>query len=196
MTKSEAARLLAVIAETWRGFGVSETKTAVWAEMLSDIPLEVALRAVKYLIACGSSFPPAISEVRRAIVEMNSPAEYQISALQSWHEAKMVTQNYIEEEGMDKLSPLTREVVRALGWDTVRDGDPDVVRGHFLKFFQMAKERWLKEQMLPADMRPQNYQLPNPPPQKHKDYPPPNPEGRKNLADMILALTQRLKGES
>ena len=162
MRKNEATRLLAVIAETWRGFEVTEGKAAIWAEMLSDVPLDVALRAVKYLIAAGSPFPPSISEIRRAIVEMNSPPEYQIDALQSWLEACLVVEGYSEAEGMAKLSPLTREVVRALGWDTIREGDPEVVRGHFLKFFQMARERWLKEQMLPAELKPAPFELPEP----------------------------------
>lgn len=190
MTKSEAARLLAVISETWRGVEASETKIAVWAEMLSDVPIEIALRAVKYLIACGSPYPPAISEVRRAIVEMNSPSEYQITALQSWQEARLITESYLEEDGMEKLSPLTREVVSALGWDTVRDGDPGVVRGHFLKFFQMAKERWLKNQMLPKEMR-KEYQLPAPPPKPKREYPPPNPEGLGKLAELVGMLREK-----
>lgn len=163
MRKNEATRLLAVIAETWRGFEVSEGKTAIWSEMLADVPLEIALRAVKYLIAAGSPFPPSISEIRKAIVEMSAPPEYQIDALQSWLEASLVTEGYCEEEGMEKFSPLTREVVRALGWDTIREGDPEVVRGHFLKFFQMARERWFKEQMLPEELRPAPFELPEPP---------------------------------
>ena len=163
MRKNEATRLLAMIAETWRGFEVTEGKAAIWSEMLSDVPLETALRAVKYLIAAGSPFPPSISEIRKAIVEMNSPPEYQIDALQSWLEALLVAEGYCEEEGIQKLSPLTREVVRALGWDTIREGDPEVVRGHYLKFFEMARERWLKEQMLPLELRPVPFELPEPP---------------------------------
>jgi hypothetical protein len=163
MRKNEATRLLAVIAETWRGFEVSQGKATIWSEMLADVPLETALRAVKYLMACGSPFPPSISEIRRAMVEMSAPPEYQIDALQSWLEASLVTEGYCEEEGMEKLSPLTREVVRALGWYTIREGDPEVVRGHFLKFFEMARERWLKEQMLPLELRPTPFELPEPP---------------------------------
>ena len=164
MRKNEATRLLAVIAETWRGFEVTEGKAAIWSEMLSDVPLETALRAVKYLIAAGSPFPPSISEIRRALVEMNAPPEYQIDALQSWLEASLVTEGYCEEEGIQKLSPLTREVVRALGWDTIREGDPEAVRGHYLKFFEMARERWFKEQMIPEELRPAPFELPEPPP--------------------------------
>ncbi|MGB9553874.1 MAG: replicative helicase loader/inhibitor, partial [bacterium] len=107
MRKNEATRLLAVIAETWRGFEVSEGKASIWSEMLADVPLETALRAVKYLIACGTPFPPAISEIRKAIVEMSAPPEYQIDALQSWLEASLIVEGYCEEEGMEKLSPLT-----------------------------------------------------------------------------------------
>lgn len=176
MKKSEAVRLLAVISEAWRGVEISETKIAIWTEMLADIPIEIALRAVKYLIACGSPFPPAISEIRQAIIEMNSPAEFQISALQSWHEARLISQNYTEEDGMIKLSPLTREVVEALGWSTLREGDINVVRAHFLKFFAMAKERWLKEQMLPADMKPDRFKLPEPPKRKPVQSLPPMSE--------------------
>ncbi|MGB9876123.1 MAG: replicative helicase loader/inhibitor [bacterium] len=163
MRKNEATRLLAVIAETWRGFEVSEGKASIWSEMLADVSLDLALRAVKYLIACGTPFPPSISEIRRAIVEMSAPPEYQIDALQSWLEASLIVEGYCEEEGMEKLSPLTREVVRALGWETIREGDPEVVRGHFLKFFQMARERWFKEEMLPLELRPAPFELPEPP---------------------------------
>jgi len=164
MRKNEAARLLAVIAETWRGFELSEGKISIWSEMLSDVPLEVALRAVKYLIASGSPFPPSISELRKAIVEMRSPPELRIDALQAWLEASLVTEGYCEEEGMEKLSPLTREVVQAIGWNEIRNGDPDVVRGHFLKFFQMAKERWMREEMLPEELKGARFKLPDPPP--------------------------------
>lgn len=198
MKKSEAVRLLAVISEAWRGVEVSETKIAIWSEMLADIPIELALRAVKYLIACGSPFPPAISEIRRAIIEMNSPAEFQISALQSWHEARLISQNYTEEDGMTKLSPLTYEVVSALGWSTLREGDIDVVRAHFLKFFAMAKERWLKEQMLPADMKPAQFKLPEPPKRKPVQLLPPMSEEeaqakRRRFLDAVGAMTRELE---
>ena len=166
MRRNEAARLLAVIAETWRGFELSEGKIAIWSEMLADVPLEAALSAVKYLIASGTPFPPSISELRRALVEMRSPPEFRIDALQAWLEASVITEGYCEEEGMEKLSPLTREVVRAIGWEEMRNGDPNVVRGHFLKFFQMAKERWMKEEMLPEELRGARFKLPAPPPKR------------------------------
>ena len=201
MRKNEATRLLAVIAETWRGFEVTEGKAAIWSEMLSDVPLETALRAVKYLIAAGSPFPPSISEIRRAIVEMNSPPEYQIDALQSWLEACLVTEGYCEEEGMKKLSPLTREVVCALGWDTIREGDPEVVRGHFLKFFQMARERWLKEQMLPPELKPPPFELPEPPKrQPARGIPPMTEEEaqekRKRYLETIGKVLKNLKNRT
>ena len=198
MRKNETARLLAVIAETWRGFEISEGKITIWAEMLSDVPLNEALRAVKYLIAAGSPFPPSISEIRRAIVEMNSPPEYQIDALQSWLEASLIVEGYSEEEGMAKLSPLTSEVVRALGWDTIREGDPEAVRGHFLKFFSLAKERWLKEQMLPAELKPPPFELPEPPPRPQpKGIPPMSEEEaqekRRHYLETIGAVLKNLE---
>jgi hypothetical protein len=198
MTKSEAARLLAVISEAWRGVEVPETKIAIWAEMLADVPLDIALRAVKYLIATGSRFPPAIAEIRQAIIEINSPEVYQINALQSWHEALVVTENYGRAEGMEKLSPLTREVVEALGWEEIQNGDRDVIRGHFLKFFAMAKERWLKEQLLPADMKPAQFKLPEPPRRKPVQLLPPMSEEeaqakRRRFLDAVGTMTRELE---
>lgn len=184
--------------ETWRGFEVTEGKIAVWSEMLADVPLETAFRAVKYLIACGTPFPPAISEIRKAIVEMSAPPEYQIDALQSWLEASLIVEGYCEEEGMEKLSPLTREVVRALGWETIREGDPEVVQGHFLKFFEMARERWFKEQMLPQELKPAPFELPDPPPRPHtKGIPPLTEEEaherRKRFLETIGAVLKNLE---
>ena len=197
--KNEAARLLAVIAETWRGFELSEGKIAIWSEMLSDVPLEVALSAVKYLIASGTPFPPSISELRRALVEMRSPPEFRIDALQAWLEASVITEGYCEEEGMEKLSPLTREVVRAIGWDEIRNGDPDVVRGHFLKFFQMAKERWMREQMLPEELRGARFELPAPPPKRKASGLPDVSmeelqERRSKLLEAIGSVLQKMEG--
>lgn len=198
MKKHEAIRLLAVIAETWRGFEVSEGKAAIWSEMLSDVPLEVSFRAVKYLISCGTPFPPSISEIRRAIVEMSAPPEYRIDALQAWLEASLVVENYPREEGMEKLSPLTREVVRALGWEEIREGEMEVVRAHFLKFFQMARERWLREQMLPLELRPPPFELPEPPPRPQSKGVPPlsleeAQERRKRYLETIGRLLRDLE---
>jgi len=193
MNREQTARFLAVVAETWRGFEVSQGKIAIWHEMLSDVPLEQAFHALQYLIATGSPFPPAISEIRKALVEISAPPEYRIDALQAWLEASIIVEGYCEEEGMALLSPLTREVVRAIGWNTMREGDPEVVRAHFLKFFEMAKERWLRWHMLPEGLRPQSFELPAPPPPaRHNELPDIPEEVREERKERFLQAVGEL----
>ncbi len=154
MTKSEVAKLLAVIAAAYPKFEVDDLKVQVWHEMLGDLDYSLASLAIKKLIL-ESTFPPSIAEVRKAAVEIQAPE--QTNGTQAWGEVIKAIRNfghYREEEALASMSPRTAYVVKCMGWREICMGEESgVIRGQFLKMYQQVAEREQKEQLLPPAMR-------------------------------------------
>ncbi len=154
MTKSEVAKLLAVIAAAYPKFEVDDIKVQVWHEMLGDLEYKIASMAIKRLIL-ESTFPPSIAEVRKAAVEIQTPE--QTNGTQAWGEVIKAIRNfghYREEEALASMSPRTAYVVKCIGWREICMAEESgVIRGQFLKMYQQVAEREQKEQLLPPAMR-------------------------------------------
>jgi len=154
MTKSEIAKLLAVLAAAFPKLEVDDLKVHVWHEMLSDIDYAVANIAIKKLIM-QNTFPPSIAEVRKAVTELMNPE--QVTSSEAWGEVTRAIRNYgyyREEEALASMSPITAQLVRYMGWREIcLSEDLGVVRGQFLKMYQQVAEREHKEQLLPVTLR-------------------------------------------
>ena len=154
MTKSEVAKLLAVIAAAYPKFEVDDLKVQVWHEMLGDLEYKMASLAIAKLIQ-ESTFPPSIAEIRKAANDILHPE--QTTGTQAWGEVIRAIRNYgvyREEEALASMSPRTAYVVKCMGWREICMAEElGVIRGHFLKMYQQVAEREQKEQLLPPAMR-------------------------------------------
>jgi len=154
MTKTETAKLLAVLAAAFPRFEVDDLKVQVWHEMLGDLDYSLANLAIKKLIL-ESTFAPAIAEVRKAVAEILNPDG--MTAAEGWGEVERAIRlygYYRETEALASLSPMTAKVVRCMGWREIcLSEEPGVIRGQFLKMYQQIAERDRKERLLPQGLR-------------------------------------------
>jgi hypothetical protein len=84
MDKLESGKIMAALAAAYPRFVADESTHAVlWHEMLSDLDYSVVSLAVKQCILLNT-FPPAISEVRKAAVRIMYPQRS--TAAEAWEE--------------------------------------------------------------------------------------------------------------
>ncbi len=154
MTKGEVAKLLAVLAASYPKFEVDDLKVQVWHEMLGDLDYGIASLAIKKLIL-ESTFPPSIAEVRKAVVEIQTPE--QTNGAQAWGEVVRAIRRYgyYDPDGaIQSKSNRTARVVQMIGWREIcLSEEPGVVRGQFLKMYQQVAEREQKMRLLPQSLR-------------------------------------------
>ncbi len=194
MTKSEIAKLLAVLAASYPKFEVDDLKVQVWHEMLGDLDYSIASMAIKKLIM-QNTFPPAIAEVRKAAAVLTGPE--QVSGSEAWGEVIMAIRNYgyyREEEALASMSPTTARVVRYMGWREIcmSEEPTGVLRGQFLKMYEQVTEREQKEKLLPerlkADIKMLSERFTLPAEQETKAF----QEGKRKVDDNIRYISDRM----
>jgi len=129
-----------------------------WQECLGDLDYKLILQAVKKAII-ESSYPPTIHEVRKNAVEMINPIK-QRTGIEAWNEAhSMICKGlYMTEEEFNRASDEVKhffgsvrqvaELARA-DMDTVNT----VVKGQFLKQYEVIVQRDREQRMLPVQMQ-------------------------------------------
>lgn len=156
MDKLESGKIVAVLAAAYPRFVADESTHAVWHEMLSDLDYSVVSLAVKQCIL-QNTFPPAISEVRKAAVRIMFPQRS--TAAEAWEVVNRALDKYgyyQPSEGMASLSPLAARGVRAIGWTSMcLSQNLSVERGQFIRIYDEMRERQEAEQLLPESMKAQ-----------------------------------------
>jgi hypothetical protein len=162
MTPQETKKIFAILMVSYPKFFPAEDKDKLrltielWAEMLADIPFEVVQVAVKKMIL-ESPYPPAISDVRKQIADIMTAPEDRIDASTAWGEVLHAIRMFgwpRPEEAMESLSPRTRQVVKAMGWQEICQAtEAGVVRGQFLKMYDAYASRERQESLLPQSMK-------------------------------------------
>lgn len=128
---------------------------ALWSEILSDIPFDLAKAAlIKVLVT--AKFWPTVAEIREAATQLANPQA--LLPAEAWG---LVTQAnskygyYRASEGMESLPTMVQEVVRALGgFRTIcMSENPDITRAHFLKMYEQYANREREYNLLPTGVR-------------------------------------------
>lgn len=126
----------------------------LWHRMLSDIPYEIAEKALMSVLAKAKYFP-TVAEIREAAAEIINPQLP--SAMDAWGEVMRAARDYgyyRQEEGLNSLSPLTRRVVRNIGWREIcLCEQPDIIRGQFRMAYEQYAKREREEAVLPAEVK-------------------------------------------
>jgi hypothetical protein len=156
MDKLESGKIMAALAAAYPRFVADESTHVVWHEMLSDLDYYVVSLAVKQCIL-QNTFPPAISEVRKAAVRIMYPQRS--TAAEAWEDVNRALDKYgyyRPSEGMASLSPLAARAVRAIGWTRMcLSQNLSVERGQFMRIYDEMRERQDAEQLLPEAMKAQ-----------------------------------------
>lgn len=154
MTKTETSKLLAVLAAAYPRFEPDELTLTVWHEMLGDLDYPIASLAVK---ACmlQNTFPPSISEVRKAAVKLMHPEK--LSASEAWEKVNAALDKhgiYGQVEAMESLPPLVARVVRAIGFGKMcLSENLGVERGQYMRMYDEMSGKQDTEMLIPGRMR-------------------------------------------
>lgn len=151
MTKTETVQLFAIIKSLFPRDEAFKNATpdmiTAWAEMLEDIPFDHAKAAVKATVAT-SPFPPAISEIRdyatRLTTNRRRPADeaWGIAArccrAVGYNDYGFVSPPYTSEERAAEFMHKNEAddvwaVMQNIGYRDLCKGEPDVVRGQFMR---------------------------------------------------------------
>jgi hypothetical protein len=163
MEVNEALTLIEILAATYpnqRQFTdpMQAAKTAkVWASLLEDIPVKLALAAVKKHCMI-SKFPPTIAEIRERATEIVNP-ETEISAAEAWGRVTKAISNfgsYREVEALESLPNIVRKVVTTIGWkDICLSEEPDTIRAQFRMAFEKISKSDKETKSLPEAFKKQ-----------------------------------------
>jgi len=155
MTKTDIVKLLAVINAAYPNMQISEATVSLWHELLGDLNLDFALAAVKKLIL-ESPFPPTIADIRKQVVEITQGLN-EVDAATAWGEVVRALNHYgyyRPEEAYASMSPRTAKVVRMMGWQEIcMSEEPSVIRGQFLKMYEICTQREKQEALLPQKLK-------------------------------------------
>ena len=144
-----------------KGFLDSKAAISLWYQMLQDIPMQQVEDAAKRYIM-EEHFPPTIADIRKRCFTQ------QAAALPDWEQgwAEWLTAMHKygyqrEDEAIESLSPITKEVVKCLGWKNLchsqnLEGDRIAFREVHGRYVQQARENL----QLPEQLKVNHYQIP------------------------------------
>lgn len=160
MTKKEMIIILATLKEAYKDFQVTENKVNLWHELLGDLDFQATKAAVMKLILTNT-FPPAISEIRKAVVEVTQPKVLNsMEALEEVTNAIKEYGSYDVESAFNSMNSLTKRTVKAMGWNNICSSEsPEVWRGEFLKIYSQLQKRAEEDNLLPEGLKAQIKEL-------------------------------------
>jgi len=145
--------ILKILTDTFKDFEANDSKFAIWYELLGDLDFKIVKIAVEKLII-QSPYVPAISDIRKQVVEIMHPS---IDATEAYGEVRRAIKEYgydYAPEAFGSMSPLTRKVCEYIGWQNIcLSEEPSVIRGQFLKMYEQLREREQKEMLLPEGLK-------------------------------------------
>ena len=161
MNREETVKILSVLEKAYPKFNPVSTndfeKIMLWQEMMSDLDYELANIAIKKHIA-EEVYQPTIASIRKSVASIKSP-QNQITADDAWGEIKRAIKRfgyYQEENAFDSMSPITRKIAKNMNWKEICLSENQMAdRAHFMKMFEVRKDREQKQAMLPDGLQKQ-----------------------------------------
>lgn len=156
MNKQEIVQLMSIATANFPNMQGKDMKpTAVlWEKALSDIPYDVAEKALVKVLST-SKFFPTIADIRESATDLTQPRI--MDAMEAWGlitEAIRKHGYYDKENGMKSLPPDVSEMVRRFGWNELcTNTNPDTMRAQFRMAWESQSKRINEHQRLPAEIR-------------------------------------------
>ncbi|MEI6309812.1 MAG: hypothetical protein WCP58_09245 [bacterium] len=156
MTGEETGRFLALLAEGWRDApDVSSAAFSLWQRTLTDVPYPLAEAAFEEALLVGAPFCPKPSEIRRRIVRLLHPDEEIPQAAQAWQMVRESIWKFWDDpdQGLASLPTPAPRVAKSIGWHALNNEESAVLRAHFLKMYEVERQRAIEEAALPASFK-------------------------------------------
>ena len=163
MNKQETAQVITLLAGNYNSIAekTKEQKQMMlntWYECLNDLDYKLVLQAVKKTIL-ESPYPPTIHDIRKNAIEIITP-NTQRTGIEAWNEAYSMICNglYMTEEQFNQASPEVKKFfsnvrqVKELAQTDLKTVNT-VVKGQFLKQYDVIIERERQQSLLPQQMQ-------------------------------------------
>lgn len=163
MTRDETIKILMVIQAAYPNYKPQDKTVAVnvWSEMLSDIPYEKVLSAVKaYIQTDNSGFAPEIGDVREK-AQLIFSGEDDLNETAAWSLVlkAICRSTYYSEEEFAKLPPVVQRAVSSprqlREWAILEDMDGKaltVIQSNFQRTFRAEQQRERERRKLSPDV--------------------------------------------
>lgn len=182
MTRSEAAKLVAVLANAYPSARVTEETSEIYEAMLGDLDFASVQRAAARHIATNKWFP-TIAELRAAAVEMACGRVR--PALEAWGELCMAIrlEGGVYAERPPRFDDLILgDTVRQMGWQYLCKSENDAAdRARFVQLYEEYSARARLDAVAGES-------LALPPVRRHGALPARGAEGPTPLADALGAV--------
>lgn len=163
MNKQETTQVITLLAGNYNSIAekTKEQKQMMlntWYECLNDLDYKLVLQAVKKTIL-ESPYPPTIHDIRKNAIEIITP-NTQRTGIEAWNEAYSMICNglYMTEEQFNQASPEVKKFfsnvrqVKELAQTDLKTVNT-VVKGQFLKQYDVIIERERQQSLLPQQMQ-------------------------------------------
>lgn len=163
MNRMETAQVITLLAGNYNNIAekTKEQKQMMintWYECLNDLDYKLVLQAVKKTIL-ESPYPPTIHEIRKNAIEIINPTIHK-TGIEAWNEAYSMICNgiYMTEEKFNQASPEIKKFfgnvrqVKELAQSDLKTVNT-VVKGQFLKQYDVIVERKKQQNLLPQQMQ-------------------------------------------
>lgn len=127
--------------------------TMIWAKVLADIPYEIAEGALVRTLSTAKVFP-TLAEIREATV-MNTKSKT-LTTGEAYQEVLKAISKFggqREREAMESLSPLTRQAVKSVGWDSLCYSRKYIVRAQFVRAYEKLEKYEAIEARVPQSLK-------------------------------------------
>lgn len=171
MNKQETIQVITLLAGNYDSIAKKdktqkEMMINTWLECLGDLDYKIVLQAVKKtMIESENSYHPTVHEIRKNAIELINPMQRK-TAIEAWNEAyNMICGGlYMTEEQFNMASPeikkffgSVRQVIELA--KTSIDTVNTVVKGQFLKQYDILVQREKEQKLIPESMKQFTQQL-------------------------------------
>jgi hypothetical protein len=137
----------------WPEEGKEEHMIELWEMMLSDLPLDVAKRAVQYHIS-KSVFPPTIADIREAAAKIANPRK--LEWIEAWDLIGQAIRKYGYYRETDAIATLPGDVAQMVKRFTWRElclnENIDTLRAQFRMAWETQTKRLNEQNILPEEL--------------------------------------------
>ena len=156
MNRKEIINLLGIATANFPNMQERDMKpTAIlWEKSLSDIPYDIAEKALIKVLAT-SKFFPTIAEIREAAADITQPRT--IDAIEAWGlviKAIRRYGSYRESEAIASFPEDVAQMVKRFGWrELCLNENPDTLRAQFRMAWETQSKRENDMRLLPTDIK-------------------------------------------
>lgn len=156
MNQSDIIKLVRILSANYRNWpeeGKEEDVVSLWEMMLSDMPVEVAKRAIQFHLS-KSVYPPTIADIREAAAKVSQPRT--LDAIEAWEMICTAIRKfgfYRELEGMASLPDDVARMAKRFTWrELCLNENIDTLRAQFRMAWETQSKRMHEQNILPVEL--------------------------------------------